>query len=89
MIKITESARDEIKRIPSDRFLKITIDKTGCCSYSFEVYEDFKRKDDVIIETEDGTKIIATQRALDFLQTGGTIDYGRKGLRKGYWFKPL
>lgn len=88
MIKFTDSAKEAKKTVGSDRFLKIVLEKAGCCSFSFNVYEDMKRVGDMIIEAEDGTEVLINEETLMLLPSGGTIDYGRRGLRKGYWLKP-
>jgi len=82
-ITISDSAKEKIKEIEeSGLYLKVDMGKSGCCSYSFEMYPDKLRGDDELFVV-DGHELIFTKEAQLFAKKLD-IDYGRKGLFNGF-----
>jgi Uncharacterized conserved protein len=87
-IRLTQAARDQLSKPISDgRFLKIALDKSGCCSYTFNLYEDLMRPGDEIIDVE-GFKLLIVPKVREIMQNV-ELDYGRRGVRKGYFITNL
>lgn len=66
-----------------DHYLRMSLNKTGCCSYSLDFYVDRKKRDDELIDI-DGYKFLATEREKILLESVKVIDYGRKGMFKDF-----
>ena len=82
-ITISDSAKEKIKEIEeSGLYLKVDMGKSGCCSYSFEMYPDKLRGDDELIEI-DGVPLIITKEAEPFINKMD-IDYRRNGVMKRF-----
>jgi len=83
-IKVTESAKSQLDLIKGEnRYLRILLVKSGCCSYAFEFYEDERRAGDELLEA-DGYQFLITDREKEMLGVLKAIDYGRHGLFKTF-----
>lgn len=82
-IRISDSAREKIHQIEeSGMHLKVTIAKSGCCSYAFDMYPDKLRGDDELVNV-DGIPLIITPEAKPFIKELD-IDYRRSGALKKF-----
>lgn len=83
-IKITQAAKAEIEKLNDDRLMRIDLVRSGCCSYSFLLYEDVCRPGDSVA-VGDGIKFIITDQVRVLLDHNPvTIDYGRRGILKDF-----
>ncbi|MGF6375177.1 Fe-S cluster assembly iron-binding protein IscA [Clostridiales Family XIII bacterium PM5-7] len=89
-MKITDAARAQMKKFNErGHYLKISIERAGCCGYGYQFYESLGKKEDSLMEV-DGEKVILAPRAKEMLEMQKTeLDYIRKGLRKDFWIKQL
>lgn len=85
-MKITDSAREQIRKAwEKGHYIKISVERSGCCSLAYQFYEDVQRKDDILVEV-DGEKLLMTSQAKEMLEMQETkMDYKRKGVRKDFW----
>lgn len=83
-IELTQAAKAEMDKIQGeDNYLRVALNKSGCCSYSLEFYVDRQKRDDELIEI-DGYKFLVTEREKLLLESVKVIDYGRKGIFKDF-----
>lgn len=83
-IEITQAAREQLDKIQEpDRYLRILLSKTGCCSFSFNFFVDQKKRTDEILEAG-GYKFLITEREKVLLENAVALDYGRKGIFKEF-----
>lgn len=82
-ISISDAAKEKIREIEdSGMHLRVTISKSGCCSYAFDMYPDKLRGDDQLVEI-DGMPLIITREAEPFINKMD-IDYKRSGVMKRF-----
>lgn len=85
-IRITDKAKEKIREIEeSGMYLRMTVIKSGCCSYTFDMYPDKLRGDDELVHV-DGVPLIIAPSAKPFINDID-INYGRSGAFKKFIVK--
>ena len=85
-IRISDKAKEKIREIEeSGMHLRMTVIKSGCCSYTFDMYPDKLRGDDELIHVE-GLPLIIAPSAKPFIRDID-LNYGRDGAFKKFIVK--
>lgn len=82
-ITLTPKARKELTaRIDRGEYMKLTLEKVGCCGLGFFVAQGRKRDDDVMEDVEGLS--LAVSKTVWNNSTRLKVDYKRIGLRKDF-----
>ena len=85
-ITLTENARSKIRELEqTGLYPRLILTKSGCCSYTFDIYPDKLRGSDELTDVDD-VHIIITQPVREFAPSL-KIDYGRKGILRNFIVK--
>jgi len=87
---VTETAASRIKQFldknPQALGFKISIKKTGCSGWGYEVELSDKLADDDVLFTDKGINLIANQETMKLI-SGTTIDYEKQGINHVFVYK--
>lgn len=87
-IELTPAAREKILDARNDnRFYKLDLTRSGCCSYAFVFHQGRAKKTDKIVVSCDETKIVVSKEAYALLKNI-IIDYKKRGFRKSFQVIP-
>lgn len=85
-ITLTENAREKIRELEMQGlYPRLILTKSGCCSYTFDIYPDKLRGSDELTDVED-VHFIVTPQVREFAPTL-RVDYGRRGILKNFIVK--
>ena len=91
MIKLTESANSEIKRLietedlPEGSFLRVGVASGGCSGFSYKLSFDSSLAEDDIVTETDGVKVVCDPQSHSFLD-GAEIHYHNGLHGRGFLF---
>ena len=83
-IELTQAAKDQLdKMLSDDRYMRIALNKTGCCNFTLDFYVDRMSSKDELIAV-DGYGFLISELEKPILDSVVKIDYGRKGIFKDF-----
>lgn len=83
-IEITQAAKERLNGIEGENnYMRISLARSGCCSYTLTFYVDKKNPKDELMEIG-GYRFLVTEKEKLLLKNVKAIDYGRKGLFKDF-----
>lgn len=83
-IELTQTAKEQLdKMLSDDRYMRIALNKTGCCNFTLDFYVDRKRGKDELIDV-DGYGFLISELEKPILDSVVKIDYARKGIFKDF-----
>lgn len=91
MIKVKDTARDEVKRLiasnekPENAFIRVGVKGGGCSGLMYELDFDHTMKDDDKVFEDNGVKIVVDKKSYLYL-IGTELDYSGGLNGKGFVF---
>ncbi len=89
-LHVTETAAQRIKQFiakdPHAKGFKISIKKTGCSGWGYEVELPHELAENDIVCVDKGVKLIADKETLEIIK-GTTIDYQQQGINHIFVYK--
>ena len=91
MIKVTESAREQAKRLMAESgvegsFIRVGVQGGGCSGLMYDLDFDSKEKEDDKVFEDNGIKIVVDKKSFLYL-VGTTLDYSGGLNGKGFVFQ--
>ena len=91
MIEVTESAREQARRLMAEsgvegRFIRVGVQGGGCSGLMYDLDFDSKEKEGDKVFEDNGVKIVVDKKSFLYL-VGTTLDYSGGLNGKGFMFK--